>query len=460
MEENVTIVAYGELIKNVDPNCELLFQRCWSVSWFNDHNFGWELLKSRATTARDFLPRPQPTAFRVLANATSRLLLTFKTAADARPKALREKFLFFGRCGKKLHRIVRKGVPKKFILQYKWNLTFADPNCELLFQRCWSVSWFNDHNFGWELLKSRATTARDFLPRPQPTAFRVLANATSRLLLTFKTAADARPKALREKFLFFGRCGKKLHRIVRKGVPKKFILQYKWNLTFADPNCELLFQRCWSVSWFNDHNFGWELLKSRATTARDFLPRPQPTAFRVLANATSRLLLTFKTAADARPKALREKFLFFGRCGKKLHRIVRKGVPKKFILQYKWNLTFADPNCELLFQRCWSVSWFNDHNFGWELLKSRATTARDFLPRPQPTAFRVLANATSRLLLTFKTAADARPKALREKFLFFGRCGKKLHRIVRKGVPKKFILQYKWNLTFADLIWVRVPNRP
>ncbi|XP_071129664.1 uncharacterized protein [Mytilus edulis] len=95
MEENVTIVAYGELIKNVDPNCELLFQRCWSVSWFNDHNFGWELLKSRATTARDFLPRPQPTAFRVLANATSRLLLTFKTAADARPKALREKFLFF-----------------------------------------------------------------------------------------------------------------------------------------------------------------------------------------------------------------------------------------------------------------------------------------------------------------------------------------------------------------------------
>ncbi|XP_071134989.1 uncharacterized protein [Mytilus edulis] len=48
----------------------------------------------------------------------------------------------------------------------------------------------------------------------------------------------------------------------------------------------------------------------------------------------------------------------------------------------------------------------------------RATTAREFLPRPQPTAFRVLANATSRLLLTFKTAADARPKALREKFLF------------------------------------------
>ncbi|XP_071149144.1 uncharacterized protein [Mytilus edulis] len=94
MEENVTITAYVELIVNVDPICEILFQKCWSVFWFNDHNFGWELLKTRATTARDFLPRPQPTAFRVLANATSLLLLTFKTAADARPKALREKFLF------------------------------------------------------------------------------------------------------------------------------------------------------------------------------------------------------------------------------------------------------------------------------------------------------------------------------------------------------------------------------
>ncbi|XP_063427683.1 uncharacterized protein LOC134711164 isoform X3 [Mytilus trossulus] len=49
----------------------------------------------------------------------------------------------------------------------------------------------------------------------------------------------------------------------------------------------------------------------------------------------------------------------------------------------------------------------------------KATAARDFLPIVQPTAFRVLTKATSLLLFTFKTAAEARPMALREKFLFF-----------------------------------------
>ncbi|XP_063427682.1 uncharacterized protein LOC134711164 isoform X2 [Mytilus trossulus] len=68
---------------------------------------------------------------------------------------------------------------------------------------------------------------------------------------------------------------------------------------------------------------------------------------------------------------------------------------------------------------------------GCKLLKSRATAARDFLPIVQPTAFRVLTKATSLLLFTFKTAAEARPMALREKFLFFGRYGQNFTELFR-----------------------------
>ncbi|VDI18203.1 Hypothetical predicted protein [Mytilus galloprovincialis] len=41
--DDFIVKTYGCDVHSFDP-------RCWSVSWFNDHNFGWELLKSRSVT--------------------------------------------------------------------------------------------------------------------------------------------------------------------------------------------------------------------------------------------------------------------------------------------------------------------------------------------------------------------------------------------------------------------------
>ncbi|CAC5387367.1 unnamed protein product [Mytilus coruscus] len=76
---------------------EVATESCKSVHIKEKDLSNGKLLKSRATAARDFLPIVQPTAFRVLTKATSLLLFTVKPAADARPMALQEKFLFLCR---------------------------------------------------------------------------------------------------------------------------------------------------------------------------------------------------------------------------------------------------------------------------------------------------------------------------------------------------------------------------